>query len=220
MKQQYEIAASILSADFARLGAEVEAVIEAGADMIHFDVMDNHFVPNLTIGPAVCQSLRRAYPDVILDVHLMINPVNEMIEVFAKAGASIIAFHPEASEDIAETIGLIRDHGCQVGMVINPDSDFTFLTDVLDQLDAVTVMSVYPGFGGQKFISTTLDKIAAIRSLIGTRPIALEVDGGIKAENIAEVRRAGANRFVAGSAIFHSSDYRRTIADLRKAMRE
>ncbi|MCP4474483.1 MAG: ribulose-phosphate 3-epimerase [Gammaproteobacteria bacterium] len=218
MKQPYQIAASILSADFARLGAEVEAVMKAGADMIHFDVMDNHFVPNLTIGPAVCQSLRRAYPDVILDVHLMINPVNEMITVFAEAGASIIAFHPEASENIAETIGLIRDHGCQVGMVINPDSDFACLTDVVDQLDAITVMSVYPGFGGQKFIPTTLDKIAAIRSLIGTRPIALEVDGGIKADNIADVARAGADRFVAGSAIFHSSDYRRTIADLREAM--
>jgi len=214
------IAPSILSADFARLGDEVKAVLAAGADIVHFDVMDNHYVPNLTIGPVVCESLRKFGITAPLDVHLMVKPVDRIIPDFARAGATYISFHPEASEHVDRTIELIRDHGCKPGLVLNPATPVDFLDYTLAKLDLVLLMSVNPGFGGQKFIPAVLDKVRAVRKRIDTlgKPIRLEVDGGIKVDNIAEVARAGADTFVAGSAIFGAQDYKATIAAMRAAI--
>ena len=213
----FRIAPSILSADFARLGEEVRAVASAGADLIHFDVMDNHYVPNLTVGPLVCAALR-PHVKLPLDVHLMVKPVDSLIPEFAKAGAAIISFHPEASDHVDRTIALIREQGCKVGLVLNPATPLSCLDHTLEKLDMVLLMSVNPGFGGQKFIASVLPKIAEARKRIAAtgKDIWLEVDGGIKTENIAEVARAGADTFVAGSAIFGSKDYAGTI----RAMRE
>jgi len=212
----YRIAPSILSADFARLGEEVKAVERAGADLIHFDVMDNHYVPNLTVGPLVCAALR---PQVKLplDVHLMVTPVDSLVAPFAKAGASIISFHPEATEHIDRTIALIHEHGCKAGLVLNPATPLSCLDYTLEKLDLVLLMSVNPGFGGQQFIPSVLPKIAEVRKRIDKsgKSVWLEVDGGIKADNIADVARAGADTFVAGSAIFGSKDYAATIRDMR-----
>jgi ribulose-phosphate 3-epimerase len=212
------IAPSILSADFAVLGAEVSAVLDAGADLIHFDVMDNHYVPNLTVGPLVCEALHRHAPQAVIDVHLMVRPVDRIVPDFASAGATYISFHPEATEHIDRTIGLIREHGCRPGLVFNPATPLDYLDYTLDELDMVLVMSVNPGFGGQRFIHSALDKLAAVRRRIEAtgRPIRLEIDGGVKVDNIAEIARAGADTFVAGSAIFGSGDYRGTL----RAMRE
>ena len=218
-----KIAPSLLSADFARLGEEVRAVIAAGADLIHFDVMDNHYVPNLTIGPLVCEAIKR-HATVPIDVHLMVKPVDRIIPDFAKAGASMMSFHPEASEHIDRTIGLIRDCGCRAGLVFNPATPLDWLDHTLDKLDLVLIMSVNPGFGGQSFIPQALPKIEAVRRRIDAvqqrtgRPILLEVDGGIKVDNIAAVARAGADTFVAGSAIFGATDYKATIAAMRAAV--
>jgi len=211
------IAPSILSADFARLGEEVNAVLEAGADLIHFDVMDNHYVPNLTIGPLVCAALHRHAPRAVIDVHLMVRPVDRIIPDFASAGATYITFHPEATEHIDRTIAHIREHGCRPGLVFNPATPLDFLDYTLDELDMVLIMSVNPGFGGQKFIRSALDKLAAARRRIESsgRPIRLEIDGGVKVDNIAEIARAGADTFVAGSAIFESGDYRATMRAMR-----
>jgi len=212
----YRIAPSILSADFARLGEEVRNVVSAGADIIHFDVMDNHYVPNLTIGPLVCQAIR-PHVQVPIDVHLMVKPVDRIIPDFAKAGANIISFHPEASEHIDRTLQLIRDSGCKAGLVFNPATPLNYLEYVMDKLDLILIMSVNPGFGGQSFIPEALNKIAAVRKLIDQsgRDIMLEVDGGIKTENIAAAARAGADTFVAGSAIFGAPDYQRVIDAMR-----
>jgi len=212
----YRIAPSILSADFARLGEEVKAVARAGADVIHFDVMDNHYVPNLTVGPLVCAALR-PHVELPLDVHLMVKPVDALVGEFAKAGANIISFHPEASEHVDRTISLIKDSGCKAGLVLNPATPLTCLDHTLEKLDLVLLMSVNPGFGGQKFIASVLPKIRDVRKRIAAtgKPIWLEVDGGIKADNIAEVARAGADTFVAGSAIFGSKDYAATIREMR-----
>lgn len=218
--QKFRIAPSILSADFARLGEEVSKVIEAGADLIHFDVMDNHYVPNLTFGPMVCAALK-PYASVPVDVHLMVEPVDDLIQSFAKAGADIITFHPEASKHIDRSLGLIKDAGCQAGLVLNPATPVYLLENVLDKLDMVLLMSVNPGFGGQSFIPQTLVKIRQVRDLLNMyeaesgRKIALEVDGGIKTDNIAEVARAGADTFVAGSAIFGQADYKAVIDNMR-----
>jgi ribulose-phosphate 3-epimerase len=211
------IAPSILSADFSRLGEEVRAVLDAGADLVHFDVMDNHYVPNLTIGPLVCEALRKAGITAPIDVHLMVKPVDRIVPDFAKAGATWITFHPEASEHVDRTIGLIREHGCRPGLVLNPASPLCWLDHVLDKIDMVLLMSVNPGFGGQSFIPSVLPKIARVRELIDRsgREIRLEVDGGVKVDNIAEVAAAGADTFVAGSAIFGSKDYRATIDSMR-----
>ena len=215
---QHWIAPSILSADFARLGEEVRAVLEAGADLVHFDVMDNHYVPNLTIGPLVCEALRKAGVTAPIDVHLMVKPVDRIVPDFAKAGATWITFHPEASEHVDRTIGLIREHGCRPGLVLNPASPLNWLDHVLDKIDMLLLMSVNPGFGGQSFIPSVLPKIRRVRELIDRsgREIRLEVDGGVKVENIAEVAAAGADTFVAGSAIFGSKDYRATIDAMRR----
>jgi ribulose-phosphate 3-epimerase len=214
------IAPSILSADFARLGEEVRSVLDAGADIVHFDVMDNHYVPNLTIGPLVCEALRKAGITAPIDVHLMVKPVDRIVPDFAKAGATYITFHPEASEHIDRTIGLIREHGCKPGLVFNPATPLVWLEHVLDKLDMVLLRSVNPGFGGQSFIPSVLPKIAELRRLIDRsgREIRLEVDGGIKVENIGSVAAAGADTFVAGSAIFGAKDYAATIAAMRQAI--
>jgi len=211
------IAPSILSADFARLGEEVRAVLEAGADIVHFDVMDNHYVPNLTIGPLVCEALRKAGIEAPIDVHLMVRPVDRIVPDFAKAGATWITFHPEASEHVDRTIGLIREQGCRPGLVFNPATPLNWLEHVLDKIDMVLLMSVNPGFGGQSFIPSALPKIARVRELIDRsgREIRLEVDGGVKVDNIAAVAAAGADTFVAGSAIFGAKDYRATIGAMR-----
>ena len=212
------IAPSILSADFARLGEEVRNVLAAGADVVHFDVMDNHYVPNLTIGPLVCEALRKHGIAAPIDVHLMVKPVDRIIPDFAKAGASYITFHPEASEHIDRTLGLIRENGCKSGLVFNPATPLHYLDHVLDKVDMVLLMSVNPGFGGQSFIPSTLPKIAAVRQIIDRsgRDIRLEVDGGIKVENIGAVAAAGADTFVAGSAIFNAKDYAATITQMRE----
>ena len=214
------IAPSILSADFARLGQEVDAVLAAGADVVHFDVMDNHYVPNLTIGPMVCKALRNYGIKAPIDVHLMVSPVDNLIQDFAKAGASIITFHPEASNHIDRSLQLIRDLGCQAGLVLNPATPVTCLEYVMDKLDLILLMSVNPGFGVQQFIPSTLPKLAKVRELIKAsgRNIRLEVDGGVTLGNIGEIAKAGADMFVAGSAIFGSKDYAATIAAMRKEL--
>ena len=219
-KQAPVIAPSILSADFARLGAEVDAVVAAGAQWVHFDVMDNHYVPNLTIGPLVCEALRKHGVTAPIDVHLMVKPVDRIVPDFAKAGASLISFHPEASEHVDRTIGLIKDSGCQAGLVFNPATSLWWLDHVLDKLDLVLIMSVNPGFGGQSFIPSALDKLREVRRRIDAsgRAIRLEIDGGVKPSNIAEIARAGADTFVAGSAIFGEKDYADVIARMNAAI--
>ncbi|HVF64027.1 MAG TPA: ribulose-phosphate 3-epimerase [Casimicrobiaceae bacterium] len=221
--KRFRIAASLLSADFARLGNEVTSVIEAGADLVHFDVMDNHYVPNLTVGPLVCEAIK-PHASVPIDVHLMVRPVDALVVQFAKAGATYVSFHPEASEHVDRTIALIRDHGCRPGLVLNPATPVGWLDWTIDKLDLVLVMSVNPGFGGQSFITQALDKLRVVRALVDGaqqrtgREILLEVDGGVKADNIATIATAGADTFVAGSAIFKSDDYRTTIAQMRAAL--
>ena len=212
------IAPSILSANFAKLGAEVDAVLAAGADWVHFDVMDNHYVPNLTIGPLVCDALRNHGVTAPIDVHLMVKPVDRIIPDFAKAGATLISFHPEASEHVDRSIGLIKEQGCQAGLVLNPATPLSVLDHVLDKLDLVLIMSVNPGFGGQAFIPHALDKIRLVRERIREtgRLIRLEVDGGIKIDNIGAVSQAGADAFVAGSAIFGATDYAQVIRRMRE----
>ena len=217
MKPDYQIAPSILSADFARLGAEVDAVLAAGSDIIHFDVMDNHYVPNLTIGPLVCEALRKAGVKAPIDVHLMVSPVDRLVPDFAKAGASNISFHPEATQHVDRTIELIRDSGCKPGLAFNPATPLNWLDYVIEKIDLILVMSVNPGFGGQSFIPQALHKIAEARARIKSsgRDIRLEVDGGVKVDNAAAIARAGADTFVAGSAIFGSKDYAGTIKAMR-----
>jgi len=215
----YRLAPSILSADFSRLGEEVRDVIAAGADLIHFDVMDNHYVPNLTVGPLVCEALK-PHCSVPIDVHLMVKPVDRIVPDFAKAGASIISFHPEASDHVHRTLGLIRDQGCKAGLVFNPATPLDHLDHVMDLVDLVLVMSVNPGFGGQSFIRSALDKVREVRRRIDAsgRDIWLEVDGGIKVDNIGEVARAGADTFVAGSAIFGERDRKAVVRRMRDAL--
>jgi len=216
------IAPSLLSADFARLGDEVRAVIAAGADLVHFDVMDNHYVPNLTVGPLVCAAVK-PHASVPIDVHLMVKPVDRIVPDFAEAGAAFISFHPEASEHVHRTIGLIREHGCRPGLAFNPATPLDWLVHVIDDVDLVLIMSVNPGFGGQSFIAHSLDKLRAARKVIDAamartgREILLEVDGGVKTDNIAAIAEAGADTFVAGSAIFGQSDYRATIDAMRRS---
>jgi ribulose-phosphate 3-epimerase len=211
------IAPSILSADFARLGEDVTAVLDAGADIVHFDVMDNHFVPNLTIGPLLCAALRKHGVEAPIDVHLMVEPVDRIIPDFAKAGASYITFHPEASKHVDRSLALIRDEGCKAGLVFNPATPLSCLGHVIDKIDMVLIMSVNPGFGGQIFIASALDKLREARALIDAsgREIRLEIDGGVKVDNIGEIAAAGADTFVAGSAIFGSDDYAATIAAMK-----
>jgi len=223
-RQPAVIAPSILSANFAALGADVDAVLAAGADWVHFDVMDNHYVPNLTIGPLVCEALRKHGVKAPIDVHLMVEPVDRLVPDFAKAGASLISFHPEASQHADRTIGLIRGEGCQVGLVLNPATPLAWLDHTLPQLDLVLLMSVNPGFGGQKFIPAALDKLRAVRARIdaqvaaGGRAVRLEIDGGVKEDNIGAIAAAGADTFVAGSAIFNSPNYAATIAAMRQSI--
>lgn len=216
----YVLAPSILSADFARLGAEVDAVLAAGADWVHFDVMDNHYVPNLTIGPLVCQALRNYGISAPIDVHLMVKPVERIIPEFAQAGATYITFHPEASEHVHRSLQMIRDHGCRAGLVLNPATPLHYLEPVLDQVDMVLLMAVNPGFPAQQFIPRTLDKLRAARALIDDSgyPIRLEVDGGVKVDNIRAIAQAGADTFVAGSAIFNTADYPATVSAFRAAL--
>jgi ribulose-phosphate 3-epimerase len=217
----YRIAPSILSANFARLGAEVDAVLAAGADIIHFDVMDNHYVPNLTIGPMVCKALRKYGTTAPIDVHLMVEPVDRLIGDFIEAGATYITFHPEASKHIDRSIELIREGGCKAGLVFNPATPLNYLDYIMDKLDMILLMSVNPGFGGQKFIPSTLKKLADARARISAsgRTIRLEVDGGVTEKNIAEIARSGADTFVAGSAIFGKPDYKAVIAQMRAALK-
>ncbi|MCX7554564.1 ribulose-phosphate 3-epimerase [Marinicella sp. S1101] len=216
------IAPSILSADFARLGQDTEAVLAAGADWVHFDVMDNHYVPNLTIGPLVLKALRDYGIEAPIDVHLMVKPVDRIIGDFAEAGASIITFHPEASEHIDRSLALIKEHGCQAGLVLNPATPVHVLEHVMDKLDVILLMSVNPGFGGQSFIASTLDKLKTVRKMIDESGfnIRLEVDGGVKVDNIADIAAAGADTFVAGSAIFNSPDYAETITKMRQMVQQ
>ena len=223
MMRPIRIAPSLLSADFARLGDEVRAVVAAGADFVHLDVMDNHYVPNLTVGPLVCAAIK-PYASVPIDVHLMVKPVDRIVPDFAKAGASYVSFHPEASEHVDRTIDLIHDQGCKAGLAFNPATPLDWLMHTLDKLDLVLIMSVNPGFGGQSFIPHAIEKLRAARKLVDAaiartgREILLEVDGGVKVDNIAEIGRAGTDTFVAGSAIFGEPDYRATIAAMRKAL--
>ena len=216
------IAPSILSADFARLGEDVTAVLDAGADIVHFYVMDNHFVPNLTIGPLICEALRKHGIEAPIDVHLMVEPVDRIIPDFARAGASYITFHPEASRHVDRSLALIRDEGCKAGLVFNPATSLACLEHVIDKVDMVLLMSVNPGFGGQKFIVAALDKLRAARAIIDAsgREIRLEIDGGVKVDNIGEIAAAGADTFVAGSAIFGSDDYATTITAMRDEIRK
>ncbi|MGB9430023.1 MAG: ribulose-phosphate 3-epimerase [Gammaproteobacteria bacterium] len=216
----FRIAASILSADFARLGEEVDAVLKAGADMIHFDVMDNHYVPNLTIGPMVCEALRKHGVQAPIDVHLMVKPVDRLIEAFAKAGATDITFHPQASEHVDRSLALIRDSGCRAGLVFNPATPLHHLKHVMDKLDMVLIMSVNPGFAGQSFIPSSLDKLREARALLDDSGcgIRLEIDGGVKVDNIREIAQAGADTFVAGSAIFGAKDYKAVIRNMREEL--
>ncbi len=213
----YQIAPSILSADFSRLGEEVEMVLDAGADIIHFDVMDNHYVPNLTVGPVVCKALRNFGIEAPIDVHLMVSPVDDLVVSFAEAGATYISFHPEASENIDATIQLIKKHDCKPGLAINPDTSLDCLDDRLGSIDLVVIMSVYPGFAGQSFIQSSLQKLEGVReSIIASgKPILLEIDGGIKANNIRDVAQHGADVFVSGSGIFGTENYRKTIEHMR-----
>jgi len=223
MTRRYRIAPSLLSADFARLGEEVRAVVDAGADMIHLDAMDNHYVPNLTVGPLVCAAIK-PYASVPIDVHLMVKPVDRIVPDFATAGASFISFHPEATEHVDRTIELIHEHDCKAGLVFNPATPLDWLMHTLDKLDLVLIMSVNPGFGGQSFIAHALDKLKAARKLVDAtiartgREILLEIDGGVKIDNIESIAIAGADTFVAGSAIFGHPDYRGTIASMRAAL--
>lgn len=216
------IAPSILSADFARLGEDVQAVLDAGADIVHFDVMDNHFVPNLTIGPMICEALRNYGIEAPIDVHLMVEPVDRIIPDFAKAGASYITFHPEASRHVDRSLGLIRDSGCKAGLVFNPATPLDWLAHVIDKIDMVLLMSVNPGFGGQAFIPASLPKLRQARQIIDAsgQEIRLEIDGGVKVDNIAAIAAAGADTFVAGSAIFGSKDYAQTIAAMRAEIKK
>ena len=216
----YLIAPSILSADFARLGEEVDNVLAAGADIVHFDVMDNHYVPNLTIGPLVCEALRKHGVTAPIDVHMMVNPVDRIIPDFAKAGATYITFHPEASEHIDRSLQLIREQGCKSGLVFNPATPLSHLDYVLDKIDMILIMSVNPGFGGQSFIPAAMDKLRACRKIIDDSglDIRLEIDGGVKIDNIAQIARAGADTFVAGSAIFGASNYEATIRAMRERL--
>ena len=220
MKQKNFIAPSILAADFAKLGEEVDNVLVAGADIVHFDVMDNHYVPNLTIGPLVCEALRNHGVTAPIDVHLMVKPVDRIIPDFAKAGASYITFHPEASEHIDRTIGLIKENGCKAGLVFNPATSLHYLEHVIDQLDIILLMSVNPGFGGQSFIASSLEKLRIVRKLIDEKGLStrLEVDGGVKVDNIQEIAAAGADTFVAGSAIFNTENYKSTIDKMREEL--
>ena len=220
MKQPNFIAPSILSADFAKLGEEVDNVLSSGADIVHFDVMDNHYVPNLTIGPLVCDALRSHGVTAPIDVHLMVKPVDRIIPDFAKAGASYITFHPEASEHIDRTVALIKEQGCKAGLVFNPATPLHYLEHIIDQLDMVLLMSVNPGFGGQSFIPSSLEKLRVVRKMIDDKNLStrLEIDGGVKTDNIRDIASAGADTFVAGSAIFNTDNYKSTIDSMRSEL--